>query len=747
MSIMRTTTAIAATVALSACWTAGSASPPRSDHRDGASAPVYQPMLVVPLPELQQARAPVGRPMDALQARQTPLGDVLLALFKDSDINLVIEPDVQAVDCTFDIKRSTVEEAFEALLESLDLAYEWDGSFLRIRDTVQETLTIDLIEPTEAGGANQPGQGGGAAGGGGGAQAGGNATGFWEEIEESLPTLLGDTGTFVINRTASAIHVEARPSAVRRLREVIDTTMGRANRQVSLEARVLEVRLEDEYSLGVNWSLLPNLFNSNKTGLGAGGGIISQTAASGGTALTFGILDSNDFSVFVDALQQQGQVRVLSSPRVSTLNNQPATISVADQIPYIVRDVFTTQGVAQTQFSVEFVEAGVQLQVRPLIGEDGLLSVSVTPSVREQVGTAVTPDGLVTVPIISQRSATTTVRVADGQAIALGGLRSTRKTESRGGVPFLMDLPWAGQLFSNTIQERTEVELMIVLVPRVLDDTWIGEEIERGAHRLVQLRKGFQFNPIHLDSYRPEDWSGGSMQGQAQAARSASVRLPDAQPRALPADAGMTVTRQGLADHLIRRAEAALANGNVGEALDGLERALGLEPTRVDALVAAGVLFDRRGNRARARQLLDAAIGLAPKDVVALTARGTLEMGSGSAFAARRFFARAHELGGTTLTAANLGAAMLALGELEAARELLEGVAGDGGPPELHANLAFAEITAGLVERARASLQRAYAAGADARNPRLVALERMVAEAEGKPRDEMREAVETADGR
>src|SRR5690606_474936 len=110
-------------------------------------------------------------------------------------------------------------------------------------------------------------------------------------------------------------------------------------------------------------------------------------------------------------------------------------------------------------------------------------------------------------------------------------------------------------LFSGTVQERDEIELMIVLVPRVLDDTWIDEEVQRGSHRLVHLRKGFQWNSIQLDSYRPEDWSGGSSQGVAQSANAANVRIPDRSPRALAVDGGMTVTRKGLADHLIRSAQ------------------------------------------------------------------------------------------------------------------------------------------------------------------------------------------------
>ncbi len=723
---------VGAAALFASCAVPGGASLPRLDHEDGNAAPSFQPLLVVPLPPLQ-APARAGRAMDAMQANATPLSEVLLTLFRDSDINLVIDPAVQARECTFDIKRSTVEETFEALLDGLDLGYEWDGSFLRILPTVEATVMVDLMSGGSGGGGGGGGGGSGGSGGsGGGGGGGGGSASLWDELEESLPNVLGEEGSFVLNRTASTIHLRGRPSGLRRVQAMIGTTMGRANKQVSLEARVLEVRLENEYSLGVNWGALPGLFNSNKTGLTTGGAVVAQAAGAGGTALTFGILDTNDFSVFVDALQSQGQVRVLSSPRVSTLNNQTATIAVTDQVPFITREVITEEGIARTEFSVEFAQTGVLLAVRPLIGEDGLLSVTVSPSVREQIGTAVTPDGLVSVPVISERQASTTVRVADGQAIALGGLRSTRKSEQRAGVPFLMDVPWVGQVFSSTVQQRDEIELMIVLVPRVLDDTWIAEEIQRGAHRLVQLRHAFQWNPIRLDGYRPEDWSGGSLQGTAQSVADPGVRSPERTP-APPTDRGTTVTRKGLAAHHLARADVALAQGDPRTALAAIERALQLEPTSMEALVAAAVLHERRGDRGRARALLDRALDLKTDDVMALTARGALELDAGSPHASRRHLQRAHELGNSAATASNLAAALLALGEHAAARELLTARAAPGGSPELHANLAYAELQTGAVDLARESLRQALVSGADPRNPRLVALERLITDAEKAP--------------
>ena len=728
---------VSAVGALSCCTPMGSASAPHLDHKDGVGSPVYQPMIVVPMPDLTLGQA-AGRAMESLQARNTPIGDVLLALFRDSDINLIVEPAIQTVECTFDIKQSTVEQAFEALLQSADLGYRWDGDYLRVGDKIRDTIFVDLMAGGGGGGSDSGGDSGGGDSGGGGD--------FWSEIEGILPNLMSEDASVVVNKAASTIHVEARPSQLARLRELIDTTMRRANRQVSIEARVLEVRLDDDYRLGVNWSVLPKLFNSNKTGLAGGGGVATQTAASGGSALTFGVLDTGDFSAFVDALQQQGEVRVLSSPRVSTMNNQSANIAVTDQVPYITREVIDDEGVARTEYGVEFVDTGVTLSVQPMIGEDGILTVAVTPSIREQTGTVVTPDGLVEVPIVSERTATTLVRVSDGQAIALGGLRSTRKDESRQGIPFLMNIPYLGQMFSNTIQTRTEVELMIILSPRVLDDTWIREEVRRGSHRLVQLRRGFQFNSIGLDSFRPEDWSGSSLQGQSMAGRGPGVRTPTALPTAMPEDKGLTVTRRGLASHWLDRAQIALDDGQVRTALNAIDRALKLDPRSTTALVASGVLHAQQGDVVHARHALDRALSLAGDDVVALTARGALELAHGSVHSARRYMERAHEIGGTIATATNLGAAILALGDVDGARIFMRSSADAGAPAEFHANLAFAELQAGNVDLARAGLQRALVSGADARNPRMVALERLISEAEGKAvEDEVETTVKTGD--
>lgn len=709
---------VAAVALFAACSGLQQVDAPQRDAETAVGDPVYQPMLVVGLPQLQIAAA-AGRPLDAMTARNTPIGDVLLGMFKDSDINLMVDPAVQGTTCTFDIKHATVEEAFESLLRSLDLGYEWDGSFLRIRNAVQRTFYVDLLSAT-------PDQDTGSTASTASTSATPPPTDFWTELQQMLPQLLGPAGKAIVNQAASTIHVEASPAAVERVREVIDTTMRRRNAQVSLEARLLEVRLNDKHSLGVNWSLLPGLFKSGKTGLTAGDGIVEQMAGSGASALTFGMLDAGDYSVFVDALQSQGQVRVLSSPHVSTMNNVPANIRVVDQIPVISREVITDQGVARSEFSVTFVEAGVTVQVTPMIGEDGQITVDVRPQITEQTGTVITPDALIEQPILSTRATSTVVRVPDGQAVVLGGLRSTRKDEVRQGVPFLMDIPLLGQLFSSTVQNRSEVELMIVLIPRVLDSAWIDEEVRRGAHRLQTMRRPFQWNSIALESFRPEDWSGGTLQGTPFASREPAVRTPSPPPPMPVTDQGLTVTRGGLAACALRRAQEAIDAGQPRQAVIWLEQALALEPRQVDAMVLAGVLLQRTGSHARARRWLDRAVELAPDDPLASTARGALELADGSPFAAMRYFAGAHARAKTPWSASNLAAAMLLAGQTKEAAALLHGAVTDAAPPELFANLTYVELVGGDRAAAAASLQQALAAGADPRNPRIHALQRML---------------------
>ncbi len=708
---------------------------PQLSHSAEPEPDPFRPMLVLPLPSLQTSGRP-GTPLATLTGRDADIRDVLLSLFKDSDINLLVDSDVQGT-ATFDVKGSTVEKAFETLLRTLDLAYEWDGEFLRVRTKERETFYVDLLgqDPRQIGGSSGSASGGGTTsrgGSSGGSGLGGDDLSTWDGIQEDLEKIAEAQASLLINPLAGTIEVEGAPSVVARVRNYLNLTVPRLSAQVSIEARLLEVSLNSEFRLGVEWSLLPGMFQTNNLGTLAGGAMVNQTLRSGASAMNVGILKPNQWSLFVDALEKQGQVQILSSPRVSTMNNKPASIRLVRNVPVIERDVIDAGGGPRTEYSVRFVEAGITVTVVPQIGENGLITVAVNPRVVEITGTVSTPDGALTEPILDTRETMTQVRVADGQTIVLGGLRTTRKLEDTEGIPFLQDIPLLGYLFRKQIQQKEEVELMFTLVPRILDTAWIKEENKRGRDRLVLTARPFLWGPLDMNSDRGMDWEKGFLAGKPGFGDRPGIRIT-AKPQSSPAKEGqsLTVTREGLADLKARRARKAWLLGETSNSMSLLQDVADLDPKRVDALVFAALLQVRERRYLEARRNLERARVTDPKNPMVLEARGSLEFQVGSAEAAVKDLSHAYLLSANAITANNLAAAMMATGQDKTARELLEEQVRKAEPPaEVFGNLSYLQIQSGQLEEARATLGKGLGYGLDRRDPRVRALYRLLADAQ-----------------
>ncbi len=406
------------------------------------------------------------------------------------------------------------------------------------------------------------------------------------------------------------------------------------------------------------------------------------------------------------------------------MNNVPATIRVVEQIPVMSREVIDSVGGLRTEYDVRFVDAGISVDVTPQIGAGGMITAQVSPRVVEQTGTVTTPDGLQTEPILSARETSTTVRVRDGEAIVIGGLRSTRKTEVVSGVPILSDIPLLGAAFRSTRQTDEEVEMMVLLVPRIIDNAWMYEDVRRGAHRLVSLRRPFKNGTIGLETAHAEDWSGSVLGGMARDAKHPGTRVEgDPKPLAVKEGASLTVTRKGLAQRFVARAQAALVEGQLRQAVTYFERALELQPERADLLVLTGVLLMRTEQVVRARQVLRRASQLKPVDPAVLIARGMVEIELGSPDAALPFFMTAYQIVESPWTASNLAGCLMMKGESEIAHRILSKHNKQGNAfAEYFANFSYAKYQRGEYKEAKRYLDRALTAGADPRNPRINAL-------------------------
>ncbi|MCS3456760.1 MSHA biogenesis protein MshL [Aeromonas sp. BIGb0405] len=328
-------------------------------------------------------------------------------------------------------------------------------------------------------------------------------TDYWTDLKESLQTLIGkgEGRAVITSPQAGLVTLRAYPNELKAVREFLNQSESHLKRQVVLEARILEVALNEGYEQGVDWNGLSATWDGNKgiTGIGSlvGNTVAASTnpifkALGGGAGFT--ISDGN-FDVAVSLLKTQGDVNTLSSPRVTATNNQKAVIKVGTD-EYFVTDASTTVTSSNNQDqvypNVELTPffSGIALDVTPQIDEQNRVLLHVHPSVidtQEQqktisVGTA----NPLVLPLAksSIRESDTVVQANDGDIIVIGGLMETKKQEIVSKVPLLGDIPWVGEAFTNRSESTRKVELVILLKPTVVDkDTW-QKELQRSSELL-----------------------------------------------------------------------------------------------------------------------------------------------------------------------------------------------------------------------------------------------------------------------
>ena len=264
---------------------------------------------------------------------------------------------------------------------------------------------------------------------------------------------------------------------------------GSTQRQVYIQAQILEVNLNDEYRLGIDWSTVTPISIIHD-------GLASNPATSliqGTSNLTYGISNAK-LNLVVEALQNQGSVSVLSSPKIATLNNQRAVIKVGTEDVFFVPEVTpaTTTTASSTTFQPATVTVGIILDVLPQININGQVMMSINTSISERTGTAVSPDGINRVPILNVREANNVVLSQNGQTIIIGGLMQDRKTTGTNGVPLLEDIPVFGRLFQRELETTEKTELVILLTPEVLAGKKIDERVL--AESMNAKKMGVKFN-------------------------------------------------------------------------------------------------------------------------------------------------------------------------------------------------------------------------------------------------------------
>ena len=444
------------------------------------------------------------RPVDNLRLEKAPLPAALRSLARACQANILLDLEVTG-EVTAEVNHGTLRSALMALTEPGGYYFEEtsDGIAVRFRRTVLYAIdypqltrsgsgsaSITLGGANNGGSYNQNGQTQSlpqTLGGTGQSQPGSDATQvsisqenqntFWTGLEAELRTMLKEGDGLVVNKFSGVAQVTAPVRRQETIRAFIELVNRRITQQVEIEARIVEVSLNDEKKLGVDWDLAATTAGSAQLDAGAP----LQVAGVGGTLLAANTFAANlgfgRATAVIHALQQQGQVKTVAQPRLRALNNQTSFIKVGLDRPFFRLQQSTTfqsggtsAPVNQTQesYSVSTITIGTILAVTPQIDGNGVITLDVLPAITRLQSIVTSPDGRQTAPVTEVKQASTIVRLKDGETAMIGGLISEETGDSTRAVPVLGAMPVLGKAFRSKATLSNRTELVIFLTPKLI---------------------------------------------------------------------------------------------------------------------------------------------------------------------------------------------------------------------------------------------------------------------------------------
>ena len=324
---------------------------------------------------------------------------------------------------------------------------------------------------------------------------------FWESLNQTLQLIVGSKEGHSVIITPSTgmavVRADARTlSSVKRYLERAELIL---KRQVILEAKILEVSLSKGYQQGIDWS-----FSDSSSSLDSSGdpkkalGLTqtAQTIASEAGGVFASVIRLNDFQTTISLLGTQGNVQVLSSPRIATVNNQKAVIKVGSDEFYVTDiDFESNNDTNSNSTDIELTPffSGIALDVTPQISEDGKIILHVHPTISkvEDQTKTISVSGVDTnLPLAfsSIRESDSIITAENGQIVVIGGLIQNRSSDKNSSVPFLGDLPFIGELFKQKSETSEKTELVILLRPTLTDQQSIQKDIRSSRERFGKFR-------------------------------------------------------------------------------------------------------------------------------------------------------------------------------------------------------------------------------------------------------------------
>jgi type II secretory pathway component GspD/PulD (secretin) len=375
-------------------------------------------------PELQNSKID-------LDFNEATLSDVFMTLSKSGNINVMLDPVIKDLMVDIHLKQVSIKEAYILLSNAHNLGFKRieDSLFITTKDKLKEqTVAYKVIKLRNV-------------------------------KAQEVKAMVGDLIKSVnVSEQINSLIVVGQPDEIAKVEGVVKA-VDHAQPQVVLEAKIVEVNKDALKDLGVDWSDQISL-SYQESGRPVD---IPNVATPTESLLNVGAFERNplSFTSIIKMLENQNKAKVLSNPRVTTMNEKEAEIFVGDRIPYTVTTV--SGGVATTD--VRFEEPGIRLRITPTIIDGDFVVIKVEPEV-SFIFSFRGPDNQY--PWVKKRHATAYVRVKNNQPFVLGGLLNQEDKKNLFKVPFIGNVPWLGNIFTYEKHTVTDTELIITITPTVV---------------------------------------------------------------------------------------------------------------------------------------------------------------------------------------------------------------------------------------------------------------------------------------
>ena len=446
---------------------------------------------------------------------------VSLSQFAEANkLNMIFDQDVAGI-VNVEFHDVTLEQALDSILDPIGLGWVQDDGMIRIVKQYTKTYQVDYLRAARSGNSAMTSTSTGSGSTGNNSISKTDSVNFWSELEAEIKSLLTKAnaedgqqsqagaaaantppgavpvaaspipqveGRVTINKLSGTVQVTTSPRRMKAVDAYMENMLKGINRQVYIEARILDVTLSDDSALGIDWtkvSMGNTLTFSTVNPLNGTGGNIITAAAGGAAALpASGFLGYNktfparflvnNITAAIQALEQQGTVRVLSQPKVRTLNNQAAIMKVGtERTFYTLNTTVSTTAAGTTTQTTELatpITEGVVLSVTPQISADGLITMDVMPVINKIVGIDTSPSGNSNAARVDTKQSSTLVRMRDGETAVIGGLIQEEDSETDRHLPGVGNIPFAGWLFKGKYSNKVRKELVIFITPHLIDN-------------------------------------------------------------------------------------------------------------------------------------------------------------------------------------------------------------------------------------------------------------------------------------